>query len=139
MSFCRHLGVTVSDVVKNHAHVQVPLLDVRDLCVTHRRFRAAPPPFMEQRELPQVARMLWHAIAPAAEQRIFAVTDVQLQVARGASLGILGETGAGKSSLARALSGAIVPDEGVVLVDGIDVHRSRGDARRRLRTLLQLI
>lgn len=118
---------------------QGPLLDVRDLSVAHRLVRAAPPPFLEQRELPQVARMLWHAIAPAAEQRVFAVDDVQLQVSRGATLGILGETGSGKSSLARAISGVLLPSEGTVLVNGLDVHRSRGDARRRLRSMMQLI
>lgn len=116
-----------------------PLLEVRDLCVTHRRVRAAPPPFVEQRDLPQVARMLWYAIAPTAEQRVFAVSDVRLQVRRGSTLGILGETGAGKSSLARVISGALVPAQGSVIVDGLDVHRSRGDARRRLRRILQLI
>ena len=46
-------------------------------------------------------------------------------------LAVIGDNGAGKSSLIRALSGALVPDAGEILLDGRPVHfRSPADARR---------
>jgi fructose transport system ATP-binding protein len=50
----------------------------------------------------------------------------------GEILAVIGDNGAGKSSLIKALSGAIVPDEGTIQLDGQTVHfKSPIDARRR--------
>jgi len=46
-------------------------------------------------------------------------------------LAVIGDNGAGKSTLIKALSGAVIPDEGQILLDGTPVHfRSPLDARR---------
>jgi fructose transport system ATP-binding protein len=56
-------------------------------------------------------------------------TDFDLRP--GEVLAVIGDNGAGKSSLIRALSGALVPDAGEILLDGRPVHfRSPADARR---------
>jgi fructose transport system ATP-binding protein len=56
-------------------------------------------------------------------------TDFELR--EGEILAVIGDNGAGKSSLIKALSGATVPDQGEVLLDGKPVHfRSPIDARR---------
>jgi fructose transport system ATP-binding protein len=47
-------------------------------------------------------------------------------------LALIGDNGAGKSTLIKALSGALVPDEGEILLNGEPMHfRSPLDARRR--------
>jgi fructose transport system ATP-binding protein len=47
-------------------------------------------------------------------------------------LAVIGDNGAGKSTLIKALSGAVIPDEGEILLDGKVVHfRSPLDARRQ--------
>jgi fructose transport system ATP-binding protein len=47
-------------------------------------------------------------------------------------LAVIGDNGAGKSTLIKVLSGALVPDEGEILLNGEPVHfRSPLDARRR--------
>jgi fructose transport system ATP-binding protein len=47
-------------------------------------------------------------------------------------LAVIGDNGAGKSTLIKALAGAIVPDEGEILLDGNPVHFSNPmEARRR--------
>ena len=56
-------------------------------------------------------------------------TDFELRA--GEVLAVIGDNGAGKSSLIRALSGALVPDAGEILLDGRPVRfRSPIDARR---------
>jgi fructose transport system ATP-binding protein len=56
-------------------------------------------------------------------------TDFELRA--GEILAVIGDNGAGKSSLIKALSGATVPDEGELLLDGKPVHfKSPIDARR---------
>ena len=56
-------------------------------------------------------------------------TDFELRA--GEILAVIGDNGAGKSSLIKALSGATIPDEGELLLDGKPVHfKSPIDARR---------
>ena len=56
-------------------------------------------------------------------------TDFELRA--GEILAVIGDNGAGKSSLIKALSGATLPDEGELFLDGKPVHfRSPIDARR---------
>lgn len=56
-------------------------------------------------------------------------TDFELRA--GEILAVIGDNGAGKSSLIKALSGALVPDEGEIFLDGNVVRfRSPIDARR---------
>ncbi|HEX8405016.1 MAG TPA: ATP-binding cassette domain-containing protein [Duganella sp.] len=56
-------------------------------------------------------------------------TDFELRA--GEILAVIGDNGAGKSSLIKALSGALVPDTGEMLIDGKPVHFSSPiDARR---------
>jgi branched-chain amino acid transport system ATP-binding protein len=52
-----------------------------------------------------------------------AVSGVSLEVAPGAAVAVLGANGAGKSSLARAITGVVTPSSGQVLIDGQRVTR----------------
>jgi len=62
---------------------------------------------------------------------VVALDGADFELYPGEILGVIGDNGAGKSTLIKALSGAIVPDEGEILLDGV-VVRFRGplDARR---------
>ena len=56
-------------------------------------------------------------------------TDFELRA--GEILAVIGDNGAGKSSLIKALSGATIPDEGQILLDGKEIHfKTPIDARR---------
>jgi PrtD family type I secretion system ABC transporter len=61
------------------------------------------------------------AFVPDSDKPI--VFNVSFQVAAGAGLGIIGPTGAGKSTLARALVGAWPRVRGKVRLDGAEVHQ----------------
>jgi simple sugar transport system ATP-binding protein len=51
-----------------------------------------------------------------------AVRDVSLHVSAGELVGLVGDNGAGKSTLVKMLSGVYAPDEGELLVDGVEKH-----------------
>ena len=62
---------------------------------------------------------------------VTALDGADFELRAGEILAVIGDNGAGKSSLIKALSGAVVPDEGEILLDGQPVRfRSPMDARR---------
>ena len=63
---------------------------------------------------------------------IVAVRDVSFAAAPSEIVGIIGPNGAGKTTLFDLLSGYVAPDEGAVVLDGLDVTSLGPDARSRL-------
>ena len=62
---------------------------------------------------------------------VTALDNADFELYPGEILAVIGDNGAGKSTLIKALSGALVPDEGEILVDGTPVQfRGPLDARR---------
>lgn len=72
-------------------------------------------------------------------QRIRAVEDVSLRVADGSAFGILGNSGCGKTTLARMMLGLIRPDSGHILLDGEDISALSGKKLRLARQQIQLL
>jgi fructose transport system ATP-binding protein len=62
--------------------------------------------------------------------RVVAIDGSDLELYPGEILAVIGDNGAGKSSLIKALSGALTPDSGEILLDGRQVNfRTPMDAR----------
>ncbi|GGB78611.1 ATP-binding cassette domain-containing protein [Deinococcus soli (ex Cha et al. 2016)] len=62
---------------------------------------------------------------------VTAIGGADFELRSGEIMAVIGDNGAGKSSLIKALSGALIPDEGEILLDGQPVHfRTPSDARR---------
>ncbi|POF28609.1 ATP-binding cassette domain-containing protein [Roseibium marinum] len=54
--------------------------------------------------------------------RVVAMDHTDFELYPGEILGVIGDNGAGKSTLIKALSGAVQPDSGEILLDGKPVH-----------------
>src|SRR5690349_14507598 len=68
-----------------------------------------------------------------------AVDDVSFDVMRGETLGIVGETGCGKSTTARLIMRLLEPTSGEVLFEGEDITRFKGARLKALRREAQMI
>ena len=100
---------------------------------------AAPVTPHAPRDLPDLARFLFFALAPAVERDVKVLDKVTLEVARGACVALVGEDAAGKTTLARVCARLARPTRGTVFVDGLDVHRARGAAGLNVRRALQVL
>jgi ABC-2 type transport system ATP-binding protein len=58
--------------------------------------------------------------------------DVDLQLASGSFMALVGVNGAGKTTLLRIIAGLIMADRGTVGLDGLDPFRDRREYQRRL-------
>ena len=72
-------------------------------------------------------------------QTVKALDGVSFEVARGEALGLVGESGCGKSTSARTILRLIEPDGGAALIDGADLFQASGPDLRRLRRRLQIV
>src|SRR5690349_13045240 len=68
-----------------------------------------------------------------------AVEDVSFSIAPGEAFGLVGESGCGKSTVARALLRLIEPDAGSVRYRGADMLAARGAALKAMRRRMQIV
>ncbi len=64
---------------------------------------------------------------------VYAVSDVSLVFEPGTVHAIVGENGAGKSTIVKLLTGVITPDSGSIVIDGVPQRISEPTEARRLR------
>ena len=93
-----------------------PLLEVRELCKDFR------------------VRGGWRKAGVVS-----AVDGVSFAVKRGETLGIVGESGCGKSTTARLVLGLVEPDAGSIEFGGVSVLALDGRERRSLRRSMQMV
>src|SRR5215475_13507805 len=68
-----------------------------------------------------------------------AVDDLSLSVAKGETLGVVGESGCGKSTVARLLIRLLKPDRGTMVLDGDPVDEPHGVTINQLRRQVQMV
>ena len=71
--------------------------------------------------------------------QVYAVDGVSFSIGEGETLGLVGESGCGKSTVARTILRLIEPTDGSILLDGHDVTRLGKSAMRPYRRQMQMI
>jgi peptide/nickel transport system ATP-binding protein len=71
--------------------------------------------------------------------RLHAVDGISFDVSQGSTLGLVGESGCGKTTTGRAILRLIEPNSGTVRFDGENLGELHGEALRRVRRTMQIV
>jgi len=146
--WCQEMGVLEQGRLVERAPARQLLLEPRS-ALAQRLVQAArereggqrpePPPSPLLLELEDLRS--WHPLPspPWKPRWLKAVDGVSLRLRAGETIGVVGASGCGKSSLCRALIGLAPLRGGVVRLEGQDLRRLRGGALRRARRDLQMV
>jgi peptide/nickel transport system ATP-binding protein len=93
--------------------------------------RATEDPLLEVRDL--------HVDFTRGSHRVQAVAGLSLEIRSGETLGLVGESGCGKSTTGRAIVQVVRPTSGSIVFAGTDLGHLRRRALRRARTGIQMI
>ena len=96
-----------------------PLLSVESLCVDYEQRRTG--------------------VFGSRAQSLRAVNGISFELSEGETLGIVGETGCGKTSLGKAILQLVAPSGGRVLWRGADLSRADATTLKKLRSELQIV
>jgi peptide/nickel transport system ATP-binding protein len=117
---------------------------LHDLQITAEERQAHLEQLYSQRPLLRVEGLkTWYPLRKGVFGRIYnyvkAVDEVSLEVFEGETLGLVGESGCGKTTLGRSILRLAEPTGGKVWFDGIEVTALKGQALRDFRKQAQIV
>ena len=117
---------------------------LHDLQITEAERRAHLEQLYSQPPLLKVEGLkTWYPLRKGVFSRVYghvkAVDDVSLEVYEGETLGLVGESGCGKTTLGRSILRLAEPTGGKIWFDGIEVTALKGQALRDFRKQAQIV
>jgi oligopeptide transport system ATP-binding protein len=106
---------------------------------THLEGGHAGPPLQDTGELVRVRGLVKHFPVEGSDDVVRAIDGVSFEIFRGETLGLVGESGCGKSTAGRCLLRLIEPTEGEITFDGRDVLSMGKRELRELRRAMQIV
>jgi len=86
-----------------------------------------------------IRRNLFELMSNKSEQYVHAVDDVSFTVQEGKTLGFVGESGCGKTTLGRTILRLIEPTSGNIYYEGIDITNLKKNDLKDMRRKMQMI
>lgn len=93
----------------------------------------------DEKDLVLEARHITRRFPAAGGRWLTACNDVSLKLYKGKTLGLVGESGCGKSTFMRFLVSLDVPTEGEILYHGQDITKLKGEKLRQNRQHIQMV
>ena len=117
---------------------------LRDLQITDEERHAHLKQLYSRQPLLKVQHLqTWYPLRKGVFSRVYghvkAVDDVSLEVYEGETLGLVGESGCGKTTLGRSILRLAEPTGGKVWFDGVEVTALKGQALRDFRKQAQIV
>ena len=98
----------------------------------------AEPPLVQVRDL-KMYFPIYSGVLRRHSGDVKAVDGVSFDIQKGETLGLVGESGCGKSTVARALLRLYEPTGGAVIIDGEDIAKLSPEALRKKRPTMQMV
>ncbi len=93
----------------------------------------------EKNEIVLEARHVTRRFPTASGKMLVANNDLNLKLYKGKTLGLVGESGCGKSTFMRFLVSLDTPTEGEIVYRGQDITKLKGEALRQSRQNIQMV
>lgn len=93
----------------------------------------------ENHELLLEAKHITKQFRTPGGRLLTACSDLNLQLYRGQTLGIVGESGCGKSTFVKMIAQMFPPTEGEILLQGRDITKLKGERARQNRRHIQMV
>ncbi|WP_111720223.1 ABC transporter ATP-binding protein [Homoserinimonas sp. OAct 916] len=100
---------------------------------------AAAEPLLKVRELEKFFTLPGKGLLQRNGATVYAVNGISLDVHAGRTLGVVGESGCGKSTAGRTIMRLLEPTGGKIEFDGRDITRVKGESLRMLRRQMQMV
>ena len=93
----------------------------------------------DDKELILEAKHITRRFPASGGRKLTACNDVSLKFYKGKTLGLIGESGCGKSTFMRFLVSLDSPDKGQILFKGKDLTKLKGEELRQMRQHIQMV